>query len=521
MIRRRTLLAASALLATPALAQRVPVLRFVPQANLTSLDPIWTTTTVTNNHAYYVYDTLYAVDATNRPQPQMAAGHQLSDDGRVWTIRLRDGLLFHDGMPVRSRDCAASLARWSKRDAFGQLFAAVFDRFETPDDRTLVIRLQKPFPLLLTALGHPHPNVAWIMPERIASTDPAQSITDATGSGPYRFLAREFVSGSFTAYERFDRYVPRSEAPSWGAGAKIAHFPRIEWHVIADPATAFAALQRGEVDWWEQPLPDLVPALAASEGIRLQIDQPYGRFSYARLNHLQPPFNDLKARQAFMMAVDQTEYMQATQGDDPSHWLTCRSIYPRNTQYWRDDGTTLMRADLQAAKRLLGESRYGGETAVILSATDFPLVGPMGQVTADLLQKVGFKTDLRESDLGTLVQRRVSRKPTGEGGWSVFHSFGGAIAYADPGTSPLIGEDGGAGWFGWPSNPAVSALVQAWVDATDPADRQQAAYRAGALALEDVATLPLGQFFVKTAFRTSITGVAPGPAPYPFNVRPA
>jgi peptide/nickel transport system substrate-binding protein len=180
-----------------------------------------------------------------------------------------------------------------------------------------------------------------------------------------------------------------------------------------------------------------------------------------------------------------------------------------------------MRADLQAAKKLLGDSRYGGETAVILSATDFPLVGPMGQVTADLLQKVGFKTDLRESDLGTLVQRRVSRKPTGEGGWSVFHSFGDAIAYADPGTSPLIGEDGPAGWFGWPSNPAVGASVQAWVDATDPAGRQQAAYQAGALALEDVATLPLGQFFVKTAFRTSITGVASGPAPYPFNVRPA
>ena len=520
MIGRRMFLAASAVLATPALAQRTPVLRFVPQANLTSLDPIWTTATVTNNHSYYVYDTLYAMDATNQPRPQMAEGHQVSEDGRAWTIKLRDGLQFHDGVPVRSRDCAASLGRWSKRDSFGQLFATVFDRFDTPDDRTLVIRLQKPFPLLLNALGHPHPNVAWIMPERIASTDLTKSITDATGSGPYRFLPDEFVSGSFSAYQKFDRYQPRSDPPSWGTGAKVAHFPRVEWHVIPDPATAAAALQRGEVDWWEQPLPDLLPALAAAGGITLQIDQPYGRLSYARLNHLQPPFNDLKARQAFMMAVKQEEYMQATQGDDASQWLTCRSLYPRNTEYWRDDGKDLMRGDLQAAKRLLSESRYSGEAAVILSPTDFPLVGPMGQVTAALLQSVGFKTDLRESDLGTLVQRRVSRKPVAEGGWSVFHSFGGAIAYADPGPSPLIGEDGAGAWFGWPSNPRVTTRLQDWLEAPDSEARKRAAQDAGAMALEDVATLPLGQFYVKTAFRTSITGVAPGPAPYPFNVRP-
>ena len=119
MIKRRTFLAASALLATPALAQRTPVLRFVPQANLTSLDPIWTTATVTNNFGYYVYDTLYAIDSDSKPQPQMAEGHQVSDDGLAWTIRLRDGLLFHDNTPVLSRDCAASLARWSKKDPFG------------------------------------------------------------------------------------------------------------------------------------------------------------------------------------------------------------------------------------------------------------------------------------------------------------------------------------------------------------------------------------------------------------------
>ena len=87
------------------------VLRYVPQANLASLDPVWTTATVTSNHGYYVYDTLFAQDAQGAFQPQMAEGHSVSADGLTWRITLREGLTFHDGTPVRGVDCAASLRR--------------------------------------------------------------------------------------------------------------------------------------------------------------------------------------------------------------------------------------------------------------------------------------------------------------------------------------------------------------------------------------------------------------------------
>src|SRR5690348_15987258 len=88
----------SAMLASPVVAQpaRTNTLRFVPQANLTALDPIWTSAIVTQMHVYHVYDTLYAVDGQLRPQPQMAEGHTVSDDKRVWRIRLREGLRFHN-----------------------------------------------------------------------------------------------------------------------------------------------------------------------------------------------------------------------------------------------------------------------------------------------------------------------------------------------------------------------------------------------------------------------------------------
>lgn len=521
MIRRRTLLAtAAAGLAAPALAQRTPVLKFVPQANLTSLDPIWTTATVTSNHGYYVYDVLYAMDGKLRPQPQMAEGHTVSADGRAWTFRLRDGLLFHDGAPVRSADCAASLKRWSKRDPYGQLLEKVVERYETPDDRTLVIRLQKPFPLLLDAISKPDSNVAWIMPERFAATDAMKAITEVVGSGPYRFLPDEYVSGSRVAYAKFDGYKPRSEPVDWGSGGKVAHFPRVEWHILPDPATAGAALRNGEVDWWEQPLPDLLPQLARA-GITTQVDQPGGRQAFARINHLQAPFNDLKARRAFLMAVKQEDYMRAAQGDDKSLWNECRSLYPCGTPYARDYGRDLMKGDLEAAKRLLGESGYKGEATVVINPTDFPAIGPLGQVTAELLGRIGFKVQLQESDWGSVVQRRTNREATDKGGWSVFHSFGSATAYANPAVSTLVREQGAAAWFGWPEDPKVEAIVQDWLAAPDEAARNKAADAIGVSALENVATVPVGQFFIRTAYRKSITGVLQGIGPYPYNVRPA
>ena len=518
-------LAASSVLPAPLLAQgsRATTLRFVPQANLTALDPIWTSAIVTQMHGYHVFDTLYGMDGQLRPRPQMAEGHEVSANGLIWRIRLREGLRFHDGEPVRAADCAASLARWSKRDPFGQILAERVEEWRAADDRTLEIRLKRPFALLLDALAKPDANVPFIMPERLARTDANTQISEMVGSGPYRFIRAEFVSGSRVVYEKFDGYRPRNEPADGAAGGKVAHYQRIEWHILPDPATAAAALQAGEVDWIDQPLPDLIPTLQRNRNIQVDVLNPYGIMSVMRLNHLQAPFNDRAVRQAVALSVDQSEYMRSTLGNDQSVWRECRSLFPCGTPFGTENLSPLNAAprNLDRARAALQASGYRGEKVVIINPTDFPLIGPHGQLTADRLRRIGFNIELADTDWGTVVQRRARTQPVDQGGWSIFHTYGSALAYLNPAVSSLVKGPGASGWFGWYTSPRAQELAEAWLDAPD-ADRQLSiANELNRLAQDDVATVPLGQFTMRTAWRRSITGHQKGSMPYPWGVRPA
>ena len=307
-MRRRTFLAASVTtLALPAITRAASqqVLKFVPQADLAVLDPILTTAGVTRSHGYLVFDTLYAVTGPEhgfKAMPQMAAGHRVEDDGRTWRVTLRDGLMFHDGQKVLARDCVASIRRWGARDTLGQALMARADEVSAPDDKTITFRLKRPFPLLPDALGKLTPNICAIMPERLASTDPYKQITEMVGSGPYRFKADERVQGSRFVYERFVGYQPREDGePDWTAGPKVAHLDRIEWHIIPDAATAAAALQSGEVDWWELPTGDLLPVLRHGGKISVAIIDPTGNCAILRPNHLHPPFDNPAIRRALLV----------------------------------------------------------------------------------------------------------------------------------------------------------------------------------------------------------------------------
>jgi peptide/nickel transport system substrate-binding protein len=469
-----------------------------------------------------VFDTLFAVDRLLTPKPQMAERIETSDDGRVATIRLRPGLLFHDGTQVLARDAIASIRRWSKRDAFGSLLARATDTMEEIDDRTLRIRFSSPFRRVADALAHPVAVACFIMPERLANTDPQKQVTEMVGSGPFRFLADEFVAGSHVAYARFDKYVPRDEAADYASGGKRAGFERIEWHIIPDAATAAAALQTGEVDWWEVAQPDLVPGLAKARGVTAANSDPF--FAALRFNCIQKPFNNAKLRHAVLTAINQSDYMAAISSGDEHAWRTCYAMFGCGLHNVSENiGAPLMTPprDLDAERKAVAEAGYAGEKIVILSPTDLPAVGPHGELTADLLRRLGMNVDLQTMDWGTVGQRRVSREPVEKNGWSIFHINTPGIAIANPALDFFIRGQGPTGFFGWFASPEMEQIAADWLDSSgDEADRKLLD-AAQTLAFAQAPIVPLGMFDVRTAYRSDLSGVIPASVLYPWNVRRA
>jgi peptide/nickel transport system substrate-binding protein len=463
-----------------------------------------------------VWDTLFGINAKLEPKPQMAEGYTVSDDGRTYLIKLRPGLKWHDGEPVRAQDCAPSLARWAARDVFGQTAALAVDSWGVADDQTIKITLKRPFPLLIQAIAQ---QTSFIMPERMAKTDPFKPITEIVGSGPFRFLPNEFVAGSSAAWAKFDGYIPRQEAPEWTAGGKVAHFERIEWKIIPDSATASAALLNGEVDWYEQVQADLAPMLRRNPNIVMGPSNPQGYIGGLRFNHLHPPFNDVRVRRAIQAAVNQEDYMTAIMGADRSSWQVCRSQYPCGTTYGTEIDAPVQKGDLEAARRMLRESGYSGQKATIINPTDFHTIGPLGDITFDMFKKIGINAELQSTDWGSVVQRRTSKEPVEKGGWSVFHTWftGGFIL--NPIITPPYRGLGAAGWFGWYDNAKIEQMTQEWLDAKDDDARKTIA---AAIQVENYAQAPtvtLGQFQIPTAYRRSLVGKLEATGPMFWNVR--
>jgi peptide/nickel transport system substrate-binding protein len=513
--------AAAATLGAPAVAQQARVLKFIPQANLTVLDPIWTTANVTRHHGFMVYDTLYATDRAFRPQPQMAEGHTLSDDSRTYTIKLREGLKFHDGEPVRSADCIASLTRWSKRDPFGQTWAEALDAMRAIDDRTFEVKHKAPFPLFLDAIAKGGSPTPFIMPERLARTDANAQVREVVGSGPFRFVAGEFVAGSRAVYVKNDAYVPRQDPVSSFAGGKVVNFDRIEWIVLPDPASAAAALQAGEVDWWEQPLADLLPVLRRNRNLKVERIDELGNFSILRFNHLQPPFNDVRMRQALLYAVTQRDYLTAMMGNDTSLWRECFGFWPCGTPYASDAGTEVLRSarDLDRAKALIREAGYDGRKIVLLSPTDFATIHPQGLVTQDLLQRLGLNVDFVATDWGTVVQRRASREPVDRGGWNIFHTNFDAASVLTPATHAPLRGNGTSAWFGWPTDARYEELRRQWFAAASEDEQKRITVEMQRNAFATVPYIPIGNYFLQKAYRSNLSGIEPNYAPLFWNVR--
>jgi peptide/nickel transport system substrate-binding protein len=528
---RRGLLAGAgaAGLARPFLSRAADlrVLRFIPQADVTILDPLATTAYATRNHGHLCWDTLYGLDSGFVPSPQLAAGHVVEDDGKRWTFTLREDITFHDGEKITAKDAVASIRRWLPRDSHGQVLAKRLpegpDSIRVLDDRRFEIGLIRPFGPLLDALAKPWSYPCFIYPERFAAVDPTTPLTEVVGSGPYRFVPGERVSGAQVVYEKFDRYVPTPVGqPSLTAGPKLAWFERQEWKIIVDSATSAAALRQNEVDWWETVEPDLRPLLARDRDVVLDQPDTNGGYASLRFNHLQPPFDDPAARRAVLKAVRQSDFMLAVAGEDRALWRDGVGCFPLNSPLASLAGMEALTSprDLEGARAALRNSGHFGAPVVALHATNVPNQNALMAVGVDLMRKLGFQVTDATSDWGTMLQRRANKKPIDQGGWNVLIALFSASEFATPAGNQLLRGNGQDAWFGWPTSTQLEALREAWFDAPSLAAQKQIGVAIQRQFFEDVPYIPLGQYLGATAYRGGLTDVRRGIV-LPLNVRRA
>ena len=509
----KSAVAGAAALAAPRVVQAegARTINFTPHADLASLDPVRTTADITRNFSLAVYDTLYAYDAAFNVQPQMVEGAVIENDGRQWDLSLRDGLAFHDGTPVLARDCVATIQRCGKRYPFVEALMTRTDELTAVSDKVIRFRLKKPFALLPTALAEIY---CAIMPERLAKTDPMTQVTEAMGSGPFKFVASERIPGQRVVFAKNDKYVPRKDGkPSFNAGPKVVHIDRVVWNFIPDPGTASAALAQGEIDWWENPAIDLVPQLKRNKDITVTVKDRTGEIGCLRFNHLYPPFDNAATRRVVVAAMDQQEIMQAVAGAEPSLIKTDVGIFVPGTPMASTVGVEVTRGpkDYGKLKQELIAAGYKGEKVVILAASTIPTILAEAQVASDTLTRIGMNTDLLTMDWVTVVGRRASQEPIDKGGWNIFYTYLGGFGNISPAPNITFKSSGTkSNWFGWPTDEKMEELRAAWYDAPDLAAQKKLCEEMQVEFWKSPPYAPLGMYDQPTAFRNYMQDVHDG-----------
>jgi peptide/nickel transport system substrate-binding protein len=510
---------AAALLPGMRQAAAESVLRVVMHSDLKILDPVWTTAYITRNHGYMIYDTLFAMNAQQEPQPQMVEKWEVSGDKLTYTFTLRDGLKWQDGTPVTSEDCIASIKRWGARDSMGQKLMASVASFQAVDAKTFKLILKEPYGLVLLSLAKPSSNVPFIMPKRVAETSPSEQISDYTGSGPFIFKRDEWKPGEKAVYIKNPDYKPRSEKPSWASGGKVVNVDRVEWLAIPDAQTAVNALIAGEIDMVEDPSLDLLPVLRSDPNVDLFDYNTLGNQFVFRFNWTQPPFDKQKIRQAVFAALNQEDFLQAVIGDS-KFYKQCVALFICGTNLATEKGTApYFHSDFALSKKLLQEGGYDGTPILLMHSTDLQVLTNLAPVAKSLLERGGFKVNMVDMDWQSVVARRAKKVPVSEGGWNAFMTSWVAADILNPVSASFLASNCDAANVGWPCDTEMENLRTAYAHEIDPAKQKEIAEKVQLRALEVGTHVWVGQWYKPLAYRKDkVSGWVASPAPLFWSV---
>jgi peptide/nickel transport system substrate-binding protein len=295
---------------------------------------------------------------------------------------------------------------------------------------------------------------------------------------------------------------------------------RVEWKIMPDPATATAALGQGEVDVYETPPMELLAGLKKNPNVVVAVHNTLGAMAYYRPNFLFPPFDNVKARQALLYVADQSEYMQAAIGSDPTTWRVCWAFLACGSQGGSEAGAEPFRKpDPAKAKALFQEAGYKGEKIVVMQPTDQPVLKAVTEVAVQRLKEIGLNLDVQAMNWGTLVGRRAKMDPPEAGGWNLFFTWTFGLDLANPlANAALAAPCDKKNYPGWPCDDQIEKLRDAWGKAADATERQKVAVELQERSVAFVPYAPVGQYTQPIAYRSTLKNFIKVPLPVMWGV---
>jgi len=386
------------------------------------------------------------------------------------------------------------------------------------DAKTFRIVLNAPTGLVLTGLGKPSSNVPFMMPKRVADTDPGTQISDFTGSGPFVFKKDEWKPGDKAVYVKFDKYKPRAEPPSGMAGGKVVKIDRVEWRVIADQQTAVNALIAGEIDFIEQPAHDLLPVMTRDANLKVLDTNPLGNQYSFRFNSNAKPFDNPKVKQALLYAFNQEDFLKAVIGD-PKYYKTCKAMFICGTPLETTKGTEgLLESNFVKARALLQEAGYDGTPIVLMHSTDLQVLTNLAPVAKSLMERAGFKVDMQSMDWQSVVARRSKKDPPTQGGWHAFLTSWVSADVLNPVMTAFLNSSCDKALFGWPCDAEMEKLRDQFARETDPVKQKAIAEQVQLRWAQNPSHIYLGQWYQPAAMRKNVNGVVTAPVTVFWNV---
>ena len=475
-------------------------LRAVPHGSLKSLDAQWTTVTVTANVRHHLQEGLFTLDDGLRLQPQLAESWQTSPDGLTTTVKLRDGLVFHSGEPLKAGDLVGSFEKVKDVATLWKLVVTEFGgAISAPDDRTIQIQVTEPTALVLDSLMTEQSFPPIAVPESVYSLPQTESAPEPIGTGPFKF--ESWSPGDRWTMVRYDDYNPSAHPTSGLAGRHVAYADRVEWIEVPDQAARLAALEVGEVDLLDFFSPTLAERVFSSDTVDPVVVMP-GEQMGVYLNHLKPPFDNKDVRRALQLAYPMESALKLSVGGNDALWRLCHTYYTCGTRWENTVGAENYNAqDVDQARQLIKDAGFEGSTVRLMAAQDMPWFPQLSLITREVLEDIGFVVDFQSMDWATLTTRRADPEL-----WEAFHTGSGTTV--TPLTKSTLTKNG---WFNRYQDESgkMAQLLAQFTRAKNAAEQAELIGDLQAQAFEDVPYVLIGEVARLFAAGKNVQGFKP------------